>query len=231
VLVTAAVCPHPPLLVPEVASGAAPELDDLRAACDEAVRRLAATGLDRLVVVGGDQVTRDHGIDAAGSLRPYGLDLTLGAGEPVLPLALTIGHWLLSRREPAAAVRPRFQGVAADAAPAECLRLGRWLAESAERVGLLVMGDGTACRTQKAPGYLDVRAESYDAEVAQALGDADAASLARLDPRMSRELRVAGRAAWQVLAGAAGDGAFAADLLAAEAPYGIGYLVASWRRC
>jgi hypothetical protein len=30
-----AVCPHPPLLVPEVACGAAPELDGLRAACVE----------------------------------------------------------------------------------------------------------------------------------------------------------------------------------------------------
>jgi hypothetical protein len=236
-LVTAAVCPHPPLLVPEVANGAASDLDDLRAACGEAVRRLTAVELDLLVVVGEDRLTRDYGSDAAGGLGAYGVDLTIGAGESVLPLSLTIGRWLLSRgtRPSSAATvpapaHPRFQGVAADAPAADCLRLGRRLADSAERVGLLVMGDGTACRTQKAPGYLDVRAEPYDETVTRALERADTATLAGLDPRVSNELRVAGRAAWQVLAGAAGDARFAADLLAAEAPYGIAYLVASWCR-
>ncbi|MBC6462716.1 hypothetical protein [Actinomadura sp. HBU206391] len=250
-LIGAAVCPHPPVLVPEVASGAAVELDELRAACDEAVRRLVpGGGLDLLVVVGGDAETRGHGGGAAGSLRRYGLELTIGAGPPLLPLSLTIGRWLLTRagilpsddaadpaRTPAgAAARAevgavRFQAVASDAESAECLALGRRLAESAERVALLVMGDGTACRTEKAPGYLDVRAEAYDADVARAFGSAEAAVLARLDPGAARELRVAGRAAWQVLAGAAGGGEFAAELLAAEAPYGVGYLAASWRRC
>jgi hypothetical protein len=246
VLTAAAVCPHPPLLVPEVASGAAPELDDLRAACDEAVRRLVSRERpDLIVVVGDDASTRGYGPDAAGDLRRYGLEPPAGAGEPVLPLSLTIGRWLLTRAgvlSPCgssdgtgapgerAPERVRFQGVAGRTAPGDCLRLGRRLAESAERVALLVMGDGTACRTEKAPGYLDDRAESYDAEVARALDRGDAATLARLDPATSRELRVAGRAAWQIMAGAAGDGRFSAELLAEEAPYGVGYLAASWRR-
>jgi len=37
VLVAAAVCPHPPLLVPQLAAGGAPDLDKVRAACDAAV--------------------------------------------------------------------------------------------------------------------------------------------------------------------------------------------------
>lgn len=57
-----------------------------------------------------------------------------------------------------------------------------------------------------------------------------AATLTRLGPGLSRELRAAGRAAWQVLGGAAGDDRFASEPLAAEAPYGVGYLVASRRR-
>ncbi|NEB18392.1 hypothetical protein G3I46_18060, partial [Streptomyces coelicoflavus] len=51
-LVAAAVCPCPPLLVPEVASGAAPELDAARAACTDALGVLAASRPDRLVLVG-----------------------------------------------------------------------------------------------------------------------------------------------------------------------------------
>lgn len=224
-LVGAAVCPHPPLLVPEMAGDSAPELDRLRAACDEALKRLPS-GL--IVVVGGAAVTRRYGIDAAGSLRPYGLDFVVGpAGEgpAALPLSLTIGRWLLERNGLSAAA---FQGIAEDATLEDCLYVGRDLAESSERIVLLVMGDGSASRDEKAPGYLDERAKPYDDAVAQALDHADVAALERLDLRLSAELQVAGRAAWQVLAGAAGSTGFHGDLLAHEAPFGVGYLVASW---
>ncbi|MGH3381207.1 MAG: rRNA adenine N-6-methyltransferase family protein, partial [Actinoallomurus sp.] len=51
-----------------------------------------------------------------------------------------------------------------------------------------------------------------------------------LDPALAAELRAAGRPPWQVLAGAARDGRYAGEILADEAPYGVGYLVASWAR-
>jgi hypothetical protein len=227
-LIFAAVCPHPPLLVPEMAGEAAYELDALRAACDVAVGRLkAAIGGDGvLYVVGGDAETRAYGPEAVGSLQPYGLGDPPVEG-PVLPLSLTIGSWLLQGE------RARFQSVAYDASTEECLRLGRRLAGSAERVALLVMGDGSACLSEKAPGYLDPRAEPNDALVAESLGQADAAALAALDSKVSQEIQAAGRAAWQVLAGAA-EGAppqtagYDAELLAHEAPYGVGYFVATW---
>ncbi|WP_242901630.1 hypothetical protein [Actinomadura terrae] len=256
-LVSAAVCPHPPVLVPALAGEAAGELDGVRAACGEAVRRLGAgyadvtvrpprlraPEVDALVVVGGAAETRAYGPYALATLRPYGLDWTSPAGpaeaatEP-LPLSLTIGHWLLERE--GAGDGARYQAVGFDTPPEECLALGRRLAESAERVALLVMGDASACRSEKAPGYLDERAASYDGSVASALAKADAEALAALDAGLSRELQAAGRAAWQVLAGAAGAGPgpgasgapgtghMAGDLLADEAPYGVGYLVASW---
>jgi hypothetical protein len=222
VLISAAVCPHPPLLVPEVACGAAPELDGLRAACAEAVRRLAAA--DLVVVVGSGPETRDFGLDAACTLRPYGAGVTAGRGRPVLPLSLTIGRWLLGERT------ALYRSVAEDAPPEACRRLGTELAGLAERVALLVMGDGTACRTERSPGYLDTRAEGFDAQVARALADADADTLDRLDAGLAAELRATGRAPWQVLAGAARGGRFGAELLADDAPYGVGYLVAGWVR-
>ncbi|HEY0539457.1 MAG TPA: class III extradiol dioxygenase subunit B-like domain-containing protein [Actinoallomurus sp.] len=222
-LISAAVCPHPPLLVPEVACGAAPELDALRAACEEAVRRLA--GVDVLVVVGSGPVTRDFGAQAAGTLRPYGADVTVGDGDPVLPLSLTIGRWLVGDRHPAF-----YRAVAADASKESCGALGEELAALAPRVGLLVMGDGSACRTDRAPGYLDERAAAFDAGVARALAEADTRALSRLDPVLAAELLAAGRAPWQVLAGAARGDRFTGALLADEAPYGVGYLVATWTR-
>src|SRR5882724_6669359 len=116
-LVAAAVCPCPPLLVPEVAAGAAPELDALRASCADAIGVLAASRPDRLVVVGPSE-RADSGSDpgpdafaegATGSFWPFGvsLDVRLGAvgtaaagpevtagPPPSLPLSLAVAAWL-----------------------------------------------------------------------------------------------------------------------------------------
>jgi hypothetical protein len=100
----------------------------------------------------------------------------------------------------------------------------------APRVALLAMGDGTARRGVKAPGYLDPRAEPYDARAVDALRRGSPSALLRLDPEEGRDLLVAGRAAWQVLAGAARsvEASVDAELLAEDARYGVCYVVASW---
>lgn len=221
-LIVAAVCPHPPLLVPEVAQGAATELDLIRAACDEAVGRLRV--VPRIIVVGTGPRTHSHPPDATGSLRPYGVNLSTGPdGE--LPLSLTIGRWLLERAGLAAA---GYQEVAADAATADCLRLGAELV-AGEPTALLVMGDGSACLTEKAPGGFDERARPFDDEVARALHTADRAAIAALDAAPAADLMAAGRAAWQVLAGAADDTCHG-TLHARDDRYGVGYHVANWAR-
>ncbi|MFE0591998.1 class III extradiol dioxygenase subunit B-like domain-containing protein [Micromonospora echinospora] len=236
-LVAAAVCPHPPLLVPEVAGAAAGELDDLRAACDAAVARLLDARPEQLLLIGsGPRTTRFRPADH-GSLRPYGLDRYIRlwkvncAGGPHLPLSLTIGAWLVGR---SGTDLPRFaHSVAVDATPDECARLGAELADAdGARTALLVLGDGSACRGQKAPGYDDPRAQPYDDGVALALAGADTAALRGLDPGLSAQLRVAGRAPWQVLAGAvrAAGGDWRGELTHHTAPYGVAYLVASWER-
>ena len=64
--------------------------------------------------------------------------------------------------------------------------------------------------------------------VAAALAAADAGALARLDAALDDELMVAGRAAWQVLAGAAVGGGLRGQVRFAAAPLDVTYLVASW---
>ncbi|GAA3724656.1 hypothetical protein GCM10022225_01970 [Plantactinospora mayteni] len=235
-LVAAAVCPHPPLIVPELAASAAGELDDLRRACADAVGRLLATGPDVVLVVGAGERTDPYGPADSGSLRPYGLDrvLRLGpdgtrTGRAELPLGLLIGAWLLDRAGLAGS--QRWQSVATDAPVHECRRVGAELVEDpAERVALLVMGDGSACRGERSPGYDDPRAEAYDDRVAEALRDADGPALLGLEPELSSRLLVAGRAPWQVLAGAAARGGapWHGDLTYYAAPYGVSYFVATW---
>ncbi|MBE3010103.1 class III extradiol dioxygenase subunit B-like domain-containing protein [Microbispora sp. NEAU-D428] len=231
-LVAAAVCPHPPLLVPQVAGAAAPELDDLRAACAAAVGSLLDARPDVLAVAGGADVAASFPGDAAGTLRPWGPDVRVGPGDPVLPLSLTIGRWLVERAHASGCDLPalRFEAAGFDEPPAECAALGRRLAESARRVALLVMGDGSARRTEKAPGYIHPDAVPYDEMLAAALASGDTGRLLGLDPDEARELWAAGRAAFQVLGGAAREAPSpaASELLYDDAPYGVGYFVARW---
>jgi hypothetical protein len=133
-------------------------------------------------------------------------------GARPLPLSLLIGAWLVPGAD-------RFVSIAADAPPEECAELGATLAAEG-RVGLLIMGDASACRNEKAPGYFDPRAEPFDRAVADALADVDVGALRDLDHRLAADLRAAGP-------GAAAT--FKGTVLFDEAPYGVGYLVASWR--
>ncbi|WP_405094958.1 hypothetical protein [Micromonospora sp. NBC_01412] len=237
-LVAAAVCPHPPLIVPELAGAAAAELDELRTACDAAVARLLAAGARRLVVLGAGDRTADLDYPYRGSFVPWGLSLEVRLGRAPsgaigtdgLPLSLLMGAWLLNRVGPRSGpISWRMVSVAYDE-PVESCAAGGARIGSDQPWALLVMGDGSACRGTKAPGYDDPRAQAYDDGVARALADADADALLGLDPVLSAELRVAGRAPWQVLAGAAraAGGDWRGALGYHQAPYGVSYFVANW---
>jgi hypothetical protein len=269
-LIAGAVCPHPPVLIPDALGSAGDDpparLRKVAEAAARAVAGLLAAGPDLIVVVGGGDVKHEYGADASGGLHAFGVDVTVGTGEPVLPLSLTVGRWLLERAGllglaavtgagaagmaagmagvPAAptgraapgphAAAPAapvvFCEVARHTAPSDCLKLGRALAGRAPRVALLAMGDSCARPARDAPGVPDPAAQEYDAGVAQALAAGDTRWLARLDPALDAELVVAGRAAWQVLAGAAAGARMHGRLLSMSAPYEVTYLVAVWEQ-
>lgn len=238
-LVAAAVCPHPPLLVRGSGAGADGELEPLRRACREAVDGLLVSAPDLVVAVGGSPSVTPYPDGSWGSLRSYGPPLDVGApedpsaGGATLPLSLTVASWLLDQAVPSQAgdrTPTLLFGVGSEPDRERSRSLGEALAGRSPRVALLVTGDASARRTPKGPGYLDPRAEPFDAAVAQALASADAEALLALDADLATALLVAGLPAWQVLAGAAlaTDSAWSGRLLHHTAPYGVGYLVASW---
>ena len=205
------------MLVPALASGASPELEELRARCREALTTVATAGADITYLVGVDAGPR------ALSFAPWGVDEPVDVPEP-LPLALLVGAWLT------AGTSRSFVAVADDLEPDECAELGAELAASAPRVALIVMGDGSARLSEKGPGYLDERAGGHDEGVAQALRSGDTKTLLDLDPTLARQLLVAGRAPWQVLAGAAtAAGPPLVGKAWHETPHGVGYYVVTWR--
>lgn len=243
-LIAAAVCPQTPLLVPQVAGGAADELADVRAASLDAVRRLCAAQPDLMVVLapGGAAGARAARLD--GTFRRFGVELAIGGHadggesgtEPCC--GLLVGRWLLDGA--ASAAVPVCEGweVGEGTEPQWCAKIGRELARRGDRVAFLVMADGSARRTLKAPGYLDERAEPFDDAIARALADADTAALAAVDLTAASDLMAAGRAPWQVLAAAAeatgsaaagcGSHSWRGALLSYRAPYGVGYFTALW---
>ncbi len=234
-----AVLPEPPLLVPELATGAAAETAELRSACLAAAARLGAAAT-RWIAVGADPGgRRSVGPGAVGSFVGFGADVLVGLdtggpvgppADPALPLPLLVAGWVAGRC--GAAVRIRGELVAPDEPPQRCAELGGALAAECaadpDPVGLLILGDGAATHTERAPGHLDERAGPFDAAVARALATADPAALAALDPDLAGALLVAGRAPWQVLAAAVGGGAWHGELLHSSAPFGVAYHVAVW---
>jgi hypothetical protein len=234
------------MLIPQVAAGAAAELTDVRQACDEATDQLLRVPLDVLAIVGPADTTAHHAPPWCGSLAPFGLPMRvclLTPGEAAatsnagpggdLPLSVTIGAWLVERAAAGGAALPprvRVATIAFAATVGQCRELAAQLVGDG-RTGLLVIGDGTACRGEKSPGYADPRAEPFDAMVAAALGAADTAALLDLDAGLAGALKVAGRPAWQVLAAAAdaGEGPRPASKITYQAaPYGVAYFVATW---
>ncbi len=222
-----AFCPHPPLLVAEVGAG---EPVGVRAQAIAAVRWLAALPIERIVVLGAAGTASWYPAGAAGSFAGYGVDVTVQLpGERVddsahapLPLSLSVGAWLLQQT----GWSGEAIGLACDADAA----LPSGELELSETDGVLVMGDGSARRTEKAPGWLDDRAAGFDATVATALASGNPEQLRRINQELGSELLAAGAPAWlaaaRLLAGFTWDGAVSYD----DAPYGVGYFVAAWSR-
>jgi hypothetical protein len=99
-LIAAAVCPHPPLLIPEATghpgptdsgpTAAGPELARLRLACRQAVSALLADPPDLLAVVGADERATpvlEYPQDAPGHLHEFGVPFVLSPRPAAAPAA------------------------------------------------------------------------------------------------------------------------------------------------
>lgn len=217
---TVVFCPHPPLLA---AGGTVGDVDDVqaaRSASTDAVRGLVATRPATVVVVGPDPSAATRDESAGGTLRPHGIDVDAGGPDHVLGLAHTVGAWLLDE---AGWTGPRRYTTTLSAD------------DLADDVAVLVMADGSATRTERAPGHLDERSGPFDAAVASALADGDADALAGVDLALARELWCQGAPTWRAVADAvsARVHAHGADVEASleldDAPLGVGWFVARWQ--
>ena len=221
-----AVCPQPPLLFRELA-GTQDAAEELRAACHRAVSQVLTAAPDVVVVIGGDG--RTAAWDATLGPAPGGFGGPAGGRRAGLPLSLGVGRRLLEEAGWAGTVELR--GVAWDASLEDAEALGEEQASREDDVVLLVLGEGSARRGDKAPGYVDDRAFGYDAETGRALAEGDPAALLAQDAWLADELMAGGRAAFQVMAAAvrAQGGTPQATVGYSDDPFGVMYFVVTWR--
>jgi hypothetical protein len=131
--------------------------------------------------------------------------------------------------EVVAELGPRVRVVASDAGlRVACALLAEVGAEEVtdEPTGVLVVGNGSAKRTLKAPGHFDDRAEVFDDDLRRALLEPRPAALSALDERLAEEV-------WADVAAvrALGDlltPAVRAEVVYDDAPFGVQYWVIRW---
>ncbi|KAA1418313.1 hypothetical protein FE697_021055 [Mumia zhuanghuii] len=208
-IVAGAVCPAPPLLLPELA-GQEDVGRELREVCVRAVTDLLAQRPDVVVVVTVEDPVR----------------------SPSLPQR--VAEMLLSGAldAVAAADRPRVEHlvVPADADTSDIEKLAGPLLERTDDVAILVLAEGSARRTEKAPGHLDPRASAYDEVTRAALETPDPAALLAQDVELADALLAAGHRALVLLAAATQSAAPSpvGDLRWADDPFGVMYFVVVW---
>jgi aromatic ring-opening dioxygenase LigB subunit len=227
VIVRAAVVPHPPLLVPELVAGADGAVTAVREACLAVATRLTSVA-PRWVAVGAGPAGV-LGPDAVGTFAGFGVDVVVrlsdaATAEPdgSMPLPVLVTGWL---RHQVGADSVTMHVVPSDLSPEDCYALGEQLAADPAPVGLVIAGDGSHRHGDQAPGRPDDRAGPFDDAVHEALRTADAKALRALDPKLAAELGAEGRAPWQVLAGAMGEGRWTADARL-MVPFGVAYHLA-----
>lgn len=117
--------------------------------------------------------------------------------------------------------------------------MARWLlaGRAADMVGpggalhhydaVLVMGDGSSSRTDKAPGHTNPAAVPFDDAVLAAIQQGNAPELAKTDLALARDVGAAGAPAWVSVAEQVAHVQTASVDLATD-PFGVLYFVARW---
>lgn len=227
VLSAIAIVPSAPVVVPELAAGAAAELADLRDAMFSAAAALPA----RWIAVGVGPSDAVIGPHQAGTFAGYGVDVRVAmspgaTGEPdPLPLCALITGWVRAQTAPDARAQVRVHADAHDVDEAldRGKRLRAEIDQAAEPVGVLVVADGLRTLTPSAPGGYEPESVAVQEALDGALAGGDAAALTRLSDA------VVGRVAYQVMAGLVHGSPRSAQQLYRGAPYGVGYFAGSWR--
>lgn len=209
--------PGAPVLVPELSGSAVAETESGVATICEMLRR-AGCGATRVVVLGTDPAGRSLG-DMRSSFSRWGVDVPVGPPdappEPhgAVPDAALIAWWLLDLA--GIDLPRRFIGVTRGRPPTPAPR-------SEDLV--VVVADGPASLTPRAPVPEDPRGIALDEQLARWLRDSG--ELPDPSEQVADEIGWWSRPSWRVLADLVADRTAVSAL--SWAPFGVGYHSAWW---
>jgi hypothetical protein len=198
-VLVAALVPAAPVLLPAVTGPDAADLTPVRRAVHSAVEAVASTPLDVVVVAAREEPGHLAGFGAPG------LAVRAAPGW-----AHELGHVLVSSV---------WEGSISFVEVGES---GTASLPQGLRVGLVIMGDGSATRGPRAPGGDDARGEAVDAELAAALVERRPPVV---DPTTVDAVKVRGLPAFALAVRVAHENDLEWDVLHASAPTGVGYVV------
>lgn len=178
-ITAAAVVPASPALLSGM-TGTARPAQHLREAALDAIANVLRTEPVAIVVIAQGPITDEFdaqcalGLSRLGGMPPAD---ELGKGR-ALPIPLAIGASLL--RDSGWGGTVTFRTIAEDCSLESIREVGRGLADDSRRIGLILLGNGSACSTAGAPGSLHPDAASFNADVDRVIDACDSAALARL---------------------------------------------------
>ncbi len=231
--------PAAPVLLADLSPSVPEEVGRLRRAAEEAVAALPAAPL--VVVLGaGPRPALWGTVDAdlaglgraelslarpaAGEAAALAEALDLPVVDERLPLDLTVLAWRTAPATPVLGL-----SVPAEAPAASLADLGERLAGAlaGSEAVVLAAADGSAGLSVRAPRHHVEGAEAWQASYVAALSARGPAGLAALGPAEAARVASRGWASALVGTAAASAAGLAIDVLAAGAPRGVGYVVAS----
>ena len=247
------ICPHPPLLIPEVGGTARNKI----ATTVTAMERLAASvGEPETIVVispHADDFGSSHAVKTAPRLRgdfgrfrcpdaAFSYDNDVQFAELLLALAGDNRKLRIVPDDgevldwgvlvPLSFLRPnRIVSLSVVGPYAEHRTLGQLVRRCAEELGrdtlFLASGDLSHALIHGAPAPYDPRGKLFDDEVVSLLGVGDFPALTRIEPVLLDGAAECGLRSFVALGGFLGDDAMVdPEILSYEGPYGVGYLVA-----
>ena len=231
--------PSTPLLVPDVSVDSSAELDALRLACSQAISVLVGNEPSAVAIVAPGPTTRILAGPLTGSFHGFGVDQTVTTARDsstvdAIPVWWTtaLGVHALSRADWNGDVIAVEVGPSAADVDEAVVGLVTQLGDG-RTWAVVVVGDGSAALSVKAPGYLIPGAEDVDRALVGAVLSADFDGLRNTDLEQAHWAMVGGAGVWATIAravaalGATSAGATITALYD-DTPLGVRYVVATW---
>jgi hypothetical protein len=229
-VVGAALVPAAPVLVPGL-SGSAVPAPEARAAALGVMQRLIDIGLDEVVVLA--EADRDGLFDDSapwdlhrlGGMHAVGDPGAGGSFDQRLPVSLAIGASML--RDAGWTGSTSFQGLERTMSNDAATEVGRHLAATPRSVGLLLLGNGSACCTAKAPGSLHPQASAFNEALLAMIQRGNSAEMMELSANETADQLSDIRVPLQVFVGATSPRQFLGSVAFAEEFAGVQYICAT----